>query len=242
MPRRIAMSLHHASSFSRRDFLFLAAGAGALTLAGGLGGQVWAAAPPFSLPPLPYAENALEPVISGRTVGFHYGKHTRAYFDNANKLVADTPLAGQPLDKVFLTAAKDPKQVGLFRNAAQAWNHVFYWNGLMPKGGGAPTGKLAKAIDAAFGGPDGCRKALPAAAVGQFGSGWAWLVADGAGKLKVMATGNADNPMQEGLKPLWVIDVWEHAYYLDYQNKRADYVQAVLEKLVNWEFVARNLG
>ena len=233
----------HPFTYSRRDVLFLAAGAGAVVLAGGFRTPAVATEPPpFSMPPLPYAENALEPVISARTVSFHYGKHTRGYFDNANKLVADTPLAGQPLDKVFVEAAKNPKLVGLFRNAAQAWNHVFYWNGLSPKGGGEPTGKLAKAVGAAFGDTEGFRKALSAAAVGQFGSGWAWLVADGGGALKVVATGNADNPVQQGLKPLWVIDVWEHAYYLDYQNKRAEYVKAVLEKLINWSFVAENLG
>ena len=198
----------HPFTYSRRDVLCLAAGAGAVVLAGGFHGVAFAAAtPPFFMPPLPYAENALEPVISARTVSFHYGKHTQGYFDNANKLVVDTPLAGQPLDKVFVAAAKDPKLVGLFRNAAQAWNHVFYWNGLSPKGGGEPTGKLAKAVGAAFGDTEGFRKALSTAAVGQFGSGWAWLVADGGGALKVVATGNADNPLQQGLKPLWVIDV-----------------------------------
>ncbi|MHC1790691.1 superoxide dismutase [Solidesulfovibrio sp.] len=229
------------ASASRRQVLRLAAGAGFLLLAGGMLRPGPARAATFAAPPLPYAENALEPVISAKTVSFHYGKHTLGYFDNANKLVADTPLAGQPLEKVFLEAAKDPKMVGLFRNAAQAWNHVFYWSGLAA-GGGAPTGKLAKAIETSFGGLEACRKALSEAAVTQFASGWAWLVADPAGKLSVVKTGNADNPRQEGLKPLWVIDVWEHAYYLDYQNRRADYVKGVLDKLVNWEFVAKNLG
>jgi Fe-Mn family superoxide dismutase len=236
------MSMPRVTSFSRRSVLRLAAGAGLLFLAGDLIRPATSRAATFAAPPLPYAENALEPIISARTVGFHYGKHTLGYFDNANKLVADTPLAGQPLEKVFVEAAKNPKMVGLFRNAAQAWNHVFYWNGLKPGGGGAPSGKLAKAVEASFGSLEGCQKALTEAALGQFGSGWAWLVADGDGKLKVVATGNADNPMQEGLKPLWVIDVWEHAYYLDYQNRRADYVKGVLEKCVNWDFAAKNLG
>ena len=229
-------------SISRRGVLRLAAGAGLMFLAGGLlrPENAWAAA--FAAPPLPYAENALEPVISARTVSFHYGKHTLGYFDNANKLVEQSPFAGQPLDKVFLEAAKDPKMVGLFNNAAQAWNHVFYWNGLKPGGGGEPTGRLARAVEASFGSAEACKKALAEAAVTQFGSGWAWLVADNAGKLKVVKTGNAGNPMQEGLTPLWVIDVWEHAYYLDYQNKRADYVAGVLDKLVNWDAVAKNLG
>ena len=230
------------ASPSRRQVLRLAAGASLMLLAGGMLRPGQARAATFAAPPLPYAENALEPVISAKTVGFHYGKHTLGYFDNANKLVADTPLAGQPLEKVFLEAAKDPKLVGLFRNAAQAWNHVFYWNGLAAGGGGAPSGKLAKAVEASFGGLEPCQKALTEAALAQFGSGWAWLVADPAGKLSVVKTGNADNPMQEGLKPLWVIDVWEHAYYLDYQNRRADYVKGVLEKLVNWDFAAKNLG
>ena len=229
-------------SISRRGVLRLAAGAGLMFLAGGLlrPENAWAAA--FAAPPLPYAENALEPVISARTVGFHYGKHTLGYFDNANKLVEQSPFVGQSLDKVFLEAAKDPKMVGLFNNAAQAWNHVFYWNGLKPGGGGEPTGRLARAVEASFGSAEACKKALAEAAMSQFGSGWAWLVADNAGKLKVVKTGNAGNPMQEGLTPLWVIDVWEHAYYLDYQNKRADYVAGVLDKLVNWDAVAKNLG
>lgn len=230
-----------ALSLSRRQVLRLTAGAGLLFMAGGLLRPGQAQAATFAAPALPYGESALEPVVSAKTVSFHYGKHTLGYFDNANKLVADTPLAGQPLEKVFLEAAKDPRLLGLFRNAAQAWNHVFYWNGLKA-GGGAPSGKLAKAIETSFGGLEGCRKALTEAAVSQFGSGWAWLVVDPAGKLSVVKTDNADNPMQDGLIPLWVIDVWEHAYYLDYQNRRADYVKGVLEKLVNWEFVAKNLG
>ena len=230
-----------ASALSRRQVLRLTAGASLMFLAGGLLRPGTAQAAAFAAPALPYAENALEPVISARTVSFHYGKHTLGYFDNANKLVAESPLAGQPLEKVFLEAAKDPKMVGLFRNAAQAWNHVFYWNGLTPAAG-APSGKLAKAIETSFGDLEACKKALAEAAVSQFASGWAWLAADPAGKLSVVKTGNADNPMQEGLKPLWVIDVWEHAYYLDYQNRRADYVKGVLDKLVNWDFAAKNLG
>ncbi|MFP5257672.1 MAG: superoxide dismutase [Acidobacteriota bacterium] len=230
-----------AQSLSRRQVLRLTAGAGLMFLAGDLLRPGQARAATFAAPALPYPENALEPVISGKTVSFHYGKHTLGYFDNANKLAAEAQFAGQPLEKVFLEAAKDPKLVGLFRNAAQAWNHVFYWNGLTPTYA-APSGKLAKAVEASFGDLEGCRKALAEAAVSQFGSGWAWLVADKSGKLSVVKTGNADNPMQDGLKPLWVIDVWEHAYYLDYQNRRAEYVKGVLEKLVNWEFVAKNLG
>jgi Fe-Mn family superoxide dismutase len=236
------MHAQRATSFSRRDVLRLAAGTGLMFLAGGMILPGTARADTFAAPPLPYAENALEPVISGRTVSFHYGKHTLGYFNNANKLVAGSPLAGQPLDKVFLAAAKDPQLTPVFNNTAQAWNHVFYWNGLKPGGGGAPTGKLAQAIDASFGGFDACKKELAAAATTLFGSGWAWLAADPGGKLKVVKTGNAGNPMQDGLKPLWVIDVWEHAYYLDYQNRRAEYVNGVLDKLVNWDFASKNLG
>ncbi len=236
------MPSSNASSFSRRRFLGLAAGAGLMFLAGDLLRPGGSAAATFAAPPLPYPENALEPVISARTVSFHYGKHTMAYFENANKLVADTKLAGEPLEKVFLEAAKDPKLTGLFNNAAQAWNHAFYWPGLKGGGGGAPTGKLAKAIETSFGSLENCKKELTEAAVTQFGSGWAWLVADGAGKLKVVKTGNAANPLQDGLKPLWTIDVWEHAYYLDYQNRRPDHVKDVLDKLINWDYVAKNLG
>lgn len=236
------MNVQCAASPSRRDVLRLAAGTGLLLLTGGLVLPGTARAATFAAPPLPYAENALEPVISARTVSFHYGKHTMGYFTNANKLVAESPLAGQPLDKVFLAAAKDPKLTPIFNNAAQAWNHVFYWNGLKPGGGGTPQGPLAKAMEASFGSVEACKKELATAASTLFGSGWAWLVADDAGKLKVVKTGNAGNPMQEGLKPLWVIDVWEHAYYLDYQNRRADYVSGVLDKLANWDFAAKNLG
>ncbi len=234
------MPTPHATSLSRREMLRLTA-AGLMFLAGGMVLPGSARAEAFAMPPLPYPENALEPVISARTVSFHYGKHEKAYFDKANKLVAESPWAGQPLEKVFLEAGKDPKMSELFNNTAQAWNHVFYWNGLRA-GSPAPSGKLAKAIDASFGSLDGCKKALHEAAVTQFASGWAWLVAEPDGKLKVVKTGNAANPMQEGMKPLWTIDVWEHAYYLDYQNKRPEYAQAVLDKLVNWEFVAKNLG
>ena len=231
-----------ALTFSRRHMLRLTAGAGLLFLAGGLLRPGDAQAAAFTAPALPYAENALEPVISAKTVGFHYGKHTLGYFDNANKLVADTPLAGQPLEKVFLEAAKDQKLVGLFRNAAQAWNHVFYWNGLTAGGGGAPSGKLAKAIETSFGGLEPCQKALTEAALAQFGSGWAWLVLKGDNKLAVTKTGNAETPLSTNAKPLLTIDVWEHAYYLDYQNLRADYVKAVLDKLINWEFALTNMG
>ena len=194
----------------------------------------------FPIPALPYPEDALEPVISAKTLSFHYGKHTKAYYDNMNKLLEGKPNPGS-LEKVFLDAAKDTAAVGLFNNSAQAWNHTFYFAGLKKGGGGLPSGKLGDGITAAFGGFEEFKKAFLEAATTQFGSGWAWLVEEG-GALKVVKTANAMNPMVAGQKPLLTVDVWEHAYYLDYQNLRADYVKNVLEKLVNWEFVAKNLG
>jgi len=195
----------------------------------------------FPMPALGYAPEALEPVISARTLGFHYGKHTKAYYDNTNKALEGTPTAGLTLEKVFLDAAKDPAKMALFNNAAQAWNHTFYFNGMKQGGGGEPTGKLAEKIKASFGGYEAFAKEFTAQALGQFGSGWAWLVAEGDA-LKVVKTPNAMNPLVNNQKPLLTVDVWEHAYYLDYQNLRADYVKGFLEKLVNWDFVAKNLG
>jgi len=196
---------------------------------------------PHVLPPLPYADNALEPVISAHTLSFHYGKHHKAYVDNLNKLIAGTPLADLSLEKVIAEAAGKPDKVGIFNNAAQIWNHTFYWNSLSPKGGGEPPSALKQKIEAAFGSVDNCKKELATAATTQFGSGWAWLVLDGD-KLKVVKTANAELPSTSGMKPLLTIDVWEHAYYLDFQNRRPDYVNAVLDKLVNWGFAADNLG
>jgi Fe-Mn family superoxide dismutase len=226
-------------TMTRRDFL---AAAAALSVAPLLGAPAIArAAAPHVLPPLPYADNALDPVISVRTIGFHYGKHHKAYLDNLNKLVAGTPMADLSLEQVIQASAGVADKAGLFNNAAQVWNHTFYWNGMRPKGGGKPGAALAARIEADLGGYDVLRKELFTAASTQFGSGWAWLVLDN-GKLKVVKTGNAENPMTRGMKPLLTIDVWEHAYYLDYQNRRADYINAVLDKLVNWDFVAENLA
>ena len=196
---------------------------------------------PLSLPALPWAENALEPVISAKTISFHYGKHHKTYVENANKLIVGTELADLPLDQIVRATAGKADRVGIFNNAAQAWNHEFYWKGLKPKGGGEPPSALKSKMDAAFGGVDACKKELANAAVQQFGSGWAWLVLDGD-KLKVVKTGNADTPIAHNQKPLLTIDVWEHAYYLDYQNKRVDYANALIDKLVNWEFAAQNLA
>lgn len=189
---------------------------------------------------LPFAENALEPVISAETIGFHYGKHHKAYVDNLNKLVAGTEFEGLPLEEIIKKTVGKPEHTGIFNNAAQAWNHTFFWNSLSPKGGGKPLEILMKKIEESFGSFDEFLKELTEAAKTQFGSGWAWLVLDG-NKLKVMKTPNAETPLTMGVKPLLTIDVWEHAYYLDYQNKRPDYVTSVLDKLINWEFAANNL-
>lgn len=193
------------------------------------------------LPSLPYADNALAPSISANTIGFHYGKHHRGYIDNLNKLVTGTEFADMPLDKIINKTAGNAENTAIFNNAAQAWNHAFYWLSLRTGGGGEPPAALKQKIEAFFKTVDACKKELAAAAMAQFGSGWVWLVLDGS-KLKVVKTSNADTPMTAGMKPLLTIDVWEHAYYLDYQNRRADYVSAVLDKLVNWDFAAANLG
>ena len=193
------------------------------------------------LPALPYPENALEPVISAKTIGFHYGKHHKGYVDNLNKLVAGTEHADSALEKIIAETPGRADWAAVFNNAAQVWNHTFYWNSMSPKGGGEPPAELRAKIEASFGTVDSCKKELAGAAVSQFGSGWAWLVLDGQ-KLMVVKTANAGTPLASGMKPLLTVDVWEHAYYLDYQNRRADYVSAVLEKLINWEFALENAG
>jgi Fe-Mn family superoxide dismutase len=194
----------------------------------------------FTLPPLPFADGALAPVISANTLSFHYGKHHKAYVDNLNNLVKGTELESATLEKIIGDTAGKAERAGLFNNAAQIWNHTFYWNSLAPGGGGKPSGRLASMIDSDLGGYDQFRKDFAAAAVSQFGSGWGWLVADG-GKLKIVKTGNAEVPFTRGQTPLLTIDVWEHAYYLDYQNRRADYVNAVIDKLLNWGSAAERL-
>ena len=193
------------------------------------------------LPSLPYKDDALDPVISARTISFHYGKHHKGYVDNLNKLVAGTKFANLPLEKIIAETTGKADKTAIFNNAAQAWNHAFYWRSLRPKGGGEPSAVLKQKIEASFGSLDACKKELATMAMAQFGSGWAWLVLDGD-KIRMVKTGNADTPMTTGLKPLLTIDVWEHAYYLDYQNQRAVYVDAVLDKLINWDFAAENLG
>ena len=196
---------------------------------------------PILLPSLPYEQSALQPVISANTLSFHYGKHHKTYVDNLNKLVTGTEFSDMPLEQIVKASADETKHTAIFNNAAQAWNHAFYWRSLKPKGGGEPPAVLKSLMESSFGSVDACKKELAAAAVGQFGSGWAWLVLDGE-KLKVVKTGNANTPLTQSAKPLLTLDVWEHAYYLDYQNRRADYVNAVLDTLVNWEFAAENLG
>jgi Fe-Mn family superoxide dismutase len=190
---------------------------------------------PFTLPPLPWDEAALDPVISARTMQFHYGKHHKTYVDKLNELVAGTRYAEMPLERVVMESAKSEADKKIFNNAAQAWNHTFFWNALKPGGGGKPSGEAASAIDAAFGSHDDFKKKFAEAAVNQFGSGWAWLVFKD-GKLAITSTSNAGTPIAEGTTPLLTIDVWEHAYYLDYQNKRPDFANAVIDKLVNWDF------
>jgi Fe-Mn family superoxide dismutase len=194
----------------------------------------------LNLPPLPYAETALEPVISAKTLNFHHGKHHRGYVENVNKMIVGTELADLRLYEIVIATAGKADRASIFNNAAQAWNHSFYWHCLKPKGGGEPPAALKHKMETAFGSIDACKKELATQAVAQFGSGWAWLVLDGS-KLKVVKTANADTPFTQGLKPLLAIDVWEHAYYLDYQNRRADHVNAVIDKLANWEFAAANL-
>ena len=195
----------------------------------------------FSLPPLPYADNALAPVISANTLSFHYGKHHKAYVDNLNKLVAGTEYESAPLEKIIMETAGKADKAGVFNNAAQIWNHTFYWSSLRGNGGGQPTGKIAQMIESDLGGYENFKKELAATTVSQFGSGWGWLVVDG-GKLKIAKTGNAEVPFTKGQKPLLTIDVWEHAYYLDYQNRRPDHLNACIDSLLNWDFANANLG
>ncbi len=225
----------------RRVFLATAAAASAMALAQSFPFVKTASAASLTLPPLPYPENALEPFISANTIGFHYGKHHKGYVDKLNELIAGGPLADAPLEPIIEWASKTRRSRSIFNNAAQAWNHDFYWKSLKPKGGGKPTGELAEKIDAASGGFDGFRTAFIDAGMTQFGSGWVWLVAD-KGKLQIMKTPNADTPITAKLTPLLTIDVWEHAYYLDYQNRRKDYIAAVFDNLLNWDFAAENLA
>ena len=198
-------------------------------------------ASPLTLPPLPYAENALEPVISAKTLSFHHGKHHKTYVETTNKLIVGTELADLPLEQIVASTAGKPERVEHFQQCGAGVEPLVLL--ALPEGQGrrrAPRGPEAKDGEA-FGSVDACKKELSAAAVAQFGSGWAWLVLEGA-KLKVLKTADAETPIAHGSRPLLTIDVWEHAYYLDYQNRRVDHVNAVIEKLANWEFAAQNMS
>lgn len=196
----------------------------------------------ITLPELPYAQDALEPHISSNTISFHYGKHHQAYVTNLNNLIKDSELESLSLDDIILKVHADSAKAGVFNNAAQVWNHTFYWNSLSPNGGGKPTGAIAAKIDEDFGSYEAFCEQFKNAAMTQFGSGWAWLVLNASGKLEIIKTGNAETPLtHDGVKPLITIDVWEHAYYLDFQNRRPDYITIYLESLVNWDFANQNL-
>ncbi len=192
----------------------------------------------IEFPELPYAGDALEPHVSASTLGFHHGKHHKAYVDKLNAAIAGTTFDELPLEKI-IAISYEASDTGVYNNAAQSWNHTFLWNSMSPQGGGEPSGPLAEAIDARFGDLDGFRKAFRESALGQFGSGWTWLVRTDQG-LDIVSTGNADSPVINGLTPLLTLDVWEHAYYLDYQNKRDAYVDTFLEHLINWDFAEKN--
>ncbi len=228
---------------TRRSFVAVAvAAAGQAAHAGPGSLQALAPAPTIPLPPLPWGESDLAPHISQETISFHYGKHHKAYVDATNRMIAGTELATASLEDIVKATAGKPDKKGLFNNSAQVWNHSFYWKSLSPKGGGQPTGKLLSMIQSDFGDFAKFKEELAKTAVTQFGSGWAWLVLEG-GKLKLEQTPMAETPLTNpAKKPLLTIDVWEHAYYIDYRNKRPDYVIAVLDKLINREFAAANLG
>lgn len=194
----------------------------------------------FSLPDLPYAQDALAPHISADTLSFHHGKHHNTYVVNLNKLIEGSDLEGQSLEAIIQATAGDSAKAGIFNNAAQVWNHTFYWHSMKPQGGGKPQGALAAKIDADFGGYDQFVEQFKTAGATQFGSGWAWLVAGADGTLKVTKTANAETPLTQGDTPLLTMDVWEHAYYLDFQNRRPDYISTFLEHLVNWDFAEAN--
>lgn len=191
-------------------------------------------------PNLPYSQDALEPYISSRTLEFHYGKHHQAYVEKTNQLMDEAAVKNLSLEEIIKETANQPNQQTLFNNAAQVWNHNFFWNSLKPGGGGKPSGLVAERIEQDLGSYENFVKEFKAAAMGQFGSGWAWLILQGT-ELAITKTANAEVPLKNDLIPLLTVDVWEHSYYLDYQNRRADYLQAIIDHLVNWEFVNENL-
>jgi Fe-Mn family superoxide dismutase len=230
--------------FDRREFLTRIGIAGAgISLGTGASNGLFAApqaGSSISLPPLPYAQNALAPVISENTFSFHYGKHHQAYVNNTLKMIAGTEFEKLTLEEIVRKTAGQPDKAGLFNNAAQVFNHNFYWLSMKPGGGGEPKGRIAEKIIQSFGNYQKFVQEFSNAAATQFGSGWAWLVQNG-GKLQVIKTSNAETPITTSAIPLITIDVWEHAYYLDYQNRRPDYIKAFVEKLLNWDFAEKNL-
>jgi Fe-Mn family superoxide dismutase len=238
------MTEHPISKMNRRAFIATVGTAGAaLTVALGNNSNLFAAADSankIQLPKLPYDMNALEPYISEKTLQFHYGKHHQGYVTKTLQMIAGTKYEGASLGDVIKGTAGKPESASLFNNAAQVFNHTFYWNSMKPNGGGKPQGPMAMQITSSFGDYDKFAEALINAATTQFGSGWAWLV-QGEKNLEVIKTANAEIPMGNGIKPLLNIDVWEHAYYLDYQNRRADYVKAFVNSLLNWDFAFQNL-
>src|SRR5690554_1284908 len=196
---------------------------------------------PFKLPPLPFNHDALAPHISEKTLSFHYDKHHKKYIDTTNDLIKGTEFEESKLDEIIRSTANNEKYRKLFNNAAQSWNHWFFWNCLKKDGGGIPKGNLLDLINSSFGSYDQFVKEFADSSISQFGSGWGWLVKDGD-KLKVVKTQNADNPLSHNLKPVLTIDVWEHAYYLDYQNKRNEFVFEIINNLINWDFAEYNLS
>ncbi len=195
----------------------------------------------ITLPDLPYPKDALEPHISANTLSFHHGKHHNAYVTNLNNLIAGTDMENMPLEQIIQASAGDSQKAGIFNNAAQVWNHTFFWHSLAPNGGGEPDGELKEMIINKYGSLADFKAQLKNAGATQFGSGWAWLVLDSKGELEIRKTPNAETPLTAGDYPLLTIDVWEHAYYLDYQNARPSYLDMVLDKLINWAFAAENL-
>jgi superoxide dismutase, Fe-Mn family len=195
----------------------------------------------FTLPELPYAKDALAPTVSAETIDYHYGKHHQAYVNNLNNLVPNTKYEKMSLEDIVKASQGQPSEKAVFNNAAQVWNHTFYWHSLAPRAGGNPTGKIAQAIDAAFGSFADFKDKFSKAAVGQFGSGWAWLVKTGEGGLAIETTANAETPFATGKTCVLTCDVWEHAYYIDYRNARPKYVEEYW-KLVNWDFANKNFG
>lgn len=239
------MAYDRSSHLGRREFLTKIGTAGAVvTLALNESDTLFGtsqALPGISLPPLPYAQNALAPYISENTISFHYGKHHQTYVNNTIKMIAGTEFEKASIEEIIKGTTGRPDKTGLFNSAAQVFNHNFYWNSMKPGGGGEPQGKIAERIKDSFGSYQKFAEVFSNAAATQFGSGWAWLVVDG-GKLQVVKTANAETPITTSAKPLITIDVWEHAYYLDYQNRRPDYIKAFVEKLLNWDFAEKNLS